>query len=406
MSDKRKLMLISPMLHQGGFERVCITTARLLEPYFDITIVIFDSANIAYNVDGLNIIDIQMGVQKGKVKKLLNIARRSRKVKSLKKELKPDIAYSFGPTANMVNAFSKTGKEKVWLGLRNYTDVEESVKIKLFTKLADLIICCSKEIEKELKVKFKFNKTAVLYNLYDVEKIREEAGQKEPELPWEETDEEGRRLRYLVSMGRDDDMKGFWHMVKVFFLVHKKIPESRLILMGAGSFAYYRKLADELGITDAIYFAGMQKEPYKYLKKGEVYLLTSQNEGFPNALVEGMSLGLAPVSVNCMTGPAEILVEGGETLELKEVFLRKTVNKELPVIYGEYGILIPAMDMERNLDASYISEEEKNMADIVIDLMEDEGKLAGYQEAAAGRAQIFTYENYVEQFLKLAKTCD
>ena len=57
-------MLISPMLHQGGFERVCITTARLMEPYFDVTIVIFNSANIAYDVKGLHIIDIQMGVKR------------------------------------------------------------------------------------------------------------------------------------------------------------------------------------------------------------------------------------------------------------------------------------------------------------------------------------------------------
>ncbi len=46
MEKKRKLMLISPMLHQGGFERVCITTARLLEPYFNIRVVLFDSSNI------------------------------------------------------------------------------------------------------------------------------------------------------------------------------------------------------------------------------------------------------------------------------------------------------------------------------------------------------------------------
>ena len=50
MEKKRKLMLISPMLHQGGFERVCITTARLLEPYFNITVVIFDSSNICYDI--------------------------------------------------------------------------------------------------------------------------------------------------------------------------------------------------------------------------------------------------------------------------------------------------------------------------------------------------------------------
>lgn len=395
MSEKRKLMLISPMLHQGGFERVCITTARLMEPYFDVTIVIFNSANIAYNVEGLRIIDLQLGVKKGKLKKILNIVKRSRKLRRLKKEMKPDIAYSFGPTANMVNAFSRTGREKVWLGLRNYTDVEETVKIRLFVKLADLIICCSKEIEKKLKEDFHFTKTATLYNLYDVESIRRVAAQKEPALPWKEA--EGERLRYLVSMGRDDDMKGFWHMVKVFSLVHEKIPAARLILMGAGSFDHYKKLAKELHVEDAVCFAGMQKEPYHYLKKGEIYLLTSQNEGFPNALVEGMSLGLAPVSVNCMTGPAEILLEDGDV----SAFARQEAAGEVPVIYGEYGILVPVMEFERDLDPSHITQEERNMADIVVGLLQDEKKLKSYQEAAVKRAQIFTYENYVERFLEL-----
>lgn len=402
MSEKRKLMLISPMLHQGGFERVCITTARLLEPYFEVTIVIFDSANIAYDVEGLHIIDINMGVKKGKIRKLLNIMRRSIKVRKLKKEIKPDIAYSFGPTANLVNAFSRTGKEKVWLGLRNYTDVEETSKIKLFVRLADLIICCSKDIEKELKNKFGFNKSAVLYNLYDVKKIREEADFKEPELPFGETDEAGRNLRYLVSMGRDDDMKGFWHMIKIFFLVHQKIPESRLILMGAGSFDKYKKLAENLKINDAIYFAGMQREPYKYLKKGEVYLLTSENEGFPNALVEGMCLSLAPVCTNCKTGPAEILVKNGDTTSLDEQFERLKGVGDKCVIYGDYGILVPVMNKERDLDPLHISEEEKVMADAVSELMTDQERLDRYRKAAADRAGCFTYENYVEQFLKLA----
>lgn len=391
---KKKLMLISPMLHQGGFERVCITTARLMEPYFDVTIVIFNSANIAYDVEGLHIIDIQMGVKKGTLQKIWNIVRRSAKVRQLKKQMKPDIAYSFGPTANMVNAFSKTGKEKVWLGLRNYTDVEERLKIKLFTRRADLMVCCSQTIEKVLEEQFHFHKTATLYNLYDVKAIQEKAKQQEPELPWGEKDEKGRKIRCMISMGRDDDMKGFWHMLKVFSLVHEKMPQVRLILMGAGSFDYYRKLAEDLNITDAIYFAGMQREPYQYLKKGEIYLLTSLNEGFPNALVEGMSLGLAAVSTNCMTGPAEILLEDGNA---------SLLEKQETVIYGEYGILVPVMSKERDLDAGHILAEERNMADIVLGLLEDDQKLEAYQNAAMGRAQCFTYEKYVEKFLKLAE---
>lgn len=408
--SKRKLMLISPMLHQGGFERVCVTTARLLQPYFDVTIVIFDSANIAYDVEGLSIIDIQMGVRKGKLQKILNIIRRSRKVRKLKKEMQPEIAYSFGPTANMVNAFSKTGKEKVWLGLRNYTDVEEETKMRLLVKKADLIVCCSRDIEKSVKIKYKFNNTVVLYNLYDADTIRKEAAASDPPLPFtEEMKEAGSlqqgagQLRYLVSMGRDDPMKGFWHLIKAFKLVHDQIPEARLILMGAGTFQKYKTLAEQLKITDVIYFAGMRRDPYAFLKYGEVYLLTSANEGFPNALVEAMTLSLAPVSTNCLTGPAEILVRNGDTASLNDQFAEKQKEKETPVIYGDYGIVVPEMQKEENLDPADITEEERNLADTVIGLLQDERLLQSYRQAAARRAGDFTYEKYLEQFLKLAE---
>ena len=408
--SKRKLMLISPMLHQGGFERVCVTTARLLQTYFDVTIVIFDSANIAYDVEGLSIIDIQMGVRKGKLQKILNIIRRSRKVRKLKKEMQPEIAYSFGPTANMVNAFSRTGKEKVWLGLRNYTDVEEETKMRLLVKKADLIVCCSKDIEKSIKTKYKFNNTAVLYNLYDADTIRKEAAASDPPLPFaEELKEAGRlqqepgQLRYLVSMGRDDPMKGFWHMIKAFKLVHDQIPEARLILMGAGTFQKYKTLAEQLEITDAIYFAGMRRDPYALLKYGEVYLLTSANEGFPNALVEAMTLSLAPVSTNCLTGPAEILIRNGDTVSLNDQFAEKQKEKETHVIYGDYGIVVPEMQKEENLDPADITEEERNLADTVIGLLQNERLLQSYRQAAARRAGDFTYEKYLEQFLKLAE---
>lgn len=408
--SKRKLMLISPMLHQGGFERVCVTTARLLQPYFDVTIVIFDSANIAYDVEGLSIIDIQMGVRKGKLQKILNIIRRSRKVRKLKKEMQPEIAYSFGPTANMVNAFSRTGKEKVWLGLRNYTDVEEETKMRLLVKKADLIVCCSRDIEKSVKIKYKFNNTAVLYNLYDADTIRKEAAASDPPLPFSEElkevgslQQEPGQLRYLVSMGRDDPMKGFWHMIKAFKLVHDQIPEARLILMGAGTFQKYKTLAEQLKITDAIYFAGMRRDPYALLKYGEVYLLTSANEGFPNALVEAMTLSLAPVSTNCLTGPAEILVRNGDTASLNDQFTEKQKEKETPVIYGDYGIVVPEMQKEENLDPADITEEERNLADTVIRLLQDEKLLQSYRQTAARRAGDFTYEKYLEQFLKLAE---
>lgn len=393
---KKKLMLISPMLHQGGFERVCVTTARLLAPYFDVTIVIFDSTNIAYDVTGLHIIDIKMGVKKGKWRKLMQLIKRSRRVRQLKARMQPDIAYSFGPTANMVNALSKVRGTKTWLGLRNYTDIEETVQIRWFIRRADLMVCCSKVIEEVLKKKFGFHNTVTLYNLYDVDTIRAQAAEGEPKLPWPEA--EG---KYLISMGRDDDQKGFWHMLKIFACVHRQRPEARLIILGAGTFVQYKKLAAGLGIADAVYFAGMRKDPYCYLKKASIYLLTSLNEGFPNALVEGMALGLAAVAADCMTGPREILLADCQQDNMAAG--KQSIDQRDGVIWGEYGVLLPAMSGVKNLNGDEISQEEEIFAQAVIQLLQDEDLLQQYQQAALKRAGNFTYESYIEQFLQLAK---
>ncbi len=383
---KDKLMLIVPMLHQGGFERVCVTTARLLEPYFDITIVIFDSADIDYDVEGLNIIDLQLGVQKGTIRKLLTMLRRSIKLRSIKKQLQPKVAYSLGLTANLVNALSKTKETKVWLGLRSYGDLEETSKMKLFVKKADLIICCSKVIEEQLRTNFHTDQTTTLYNPYDIVQMKETSLNHEPDFPWDCS-----QVRCLISMGREDDVKGFWHMLKVFHEVHQKLQDTRLAILGAGDFREYRKLAEELGISEQVYFAGMQKEPYCYLRKSAVYLLTSSVEGFPNALVEGMALGLPAVSTDCLTGPREILLEGCNASD-------STQQKQ--IMWGDYGILVPVMDANKDLSTE-ITASESDMAQVVITLLTDEEQFRQYQQAAQNRADYFGYENYVQQFIKL-----
>ena len=140
------------MLHQGGFERVCVATARLLEPFYEVYIVIFSSRDIAYDIRGLRVIDLHMGAEDGKLRKIRNVFRRSRKVSSLKKELGVDIAYSFGPTANLVNVFSRSSG-KTWCGVRSYMDMGNPRLLKLFCSRSDKIVCCSRVIEEEIREK-------------------------------------------------------------------------------------------------------------------------------------------------------------------------------------------------------------------------------------------------------------
>ncbi len=367
MDRKKRIMLIVPMLHQGGFERVCVATARLLEPYYDVYIVIFDSRDIAYDIRGLKVTDLHMGVKDSVAGKALNLVRRCLAVRRLKRKWKIDIAYSFGPTANMVNVFSGSCA-KIWVGIRSYMDMENERKIRLFTRRADKVLCCSKRIEEEIEEKYHCSKAATLYNPLDVAELRARAGEEEPELPWES------RGHILVSMGREDDVKGFWHLIKAYAWMQKNVPDAKLLIIGEGGFDEYRMLAEGLGVGDGVYFTGMKKNPFPYLKTACLYVLTSYHEGFPNALIEAMALGIPVIATDCLTGPREILRVNGE----------------------EYGILTANMSPEKNMDAALITEEERLLADEMERMLKEEEYHEKYSRAAVKRAYDFSNEFYTE----------
>lgn len=390
-SVKPKLFLISPMLHQGGFERVCITTARLLEDVFDVSIVIFSDANIAYDITGLNIVNLDVPTKKGRINKAVNVLKRISALKKLIAKEDPTVVYSFGPTASLVNVLTKK-KARTWVGLRNYTDLNFTSQMQLFVKRADAIICCSKEIEATVRSKYSFDNAYTLYNLYDVEKIKEDSEGELIEWPFGED-----KRHTIVAMGRDDNQKCYWHMIKAFKLAHDKVNEARLVILGAGSFDKYKEMANALVLSDSIYFAGMRKDPYKFLKRSGIYLMTSYNEGFPNALVEGMSLGLATISTNCLTGPAEILLSADDmTVERADELIEASGS----YLKADYGILIPLMGNNRDLDISNMFEE-VICADALVELLKDDALYAEYGDRAKARAKDFTYDAYKKTFLDI-----
>ena len=383
MDTKKKMLLIVPMLHQGGFERVCVLTARLLQPYFDITIIVFDLKDLAYGIEGLNVINIDMGVRNGEIAKILNIFKRSMAVKKIKRELQADIAYSFGPTANLVNVFS--GKQaKVWCGIRSAMDLDNPKMLRLFSKRSDLVICCSKIIEQHMKEHFNCKAVVTLYNPYDIETIQSSAKEQVSDMPWDDTD------NLIISMVREDDVKGFWHLIKSFSIVQREIPNAKLMIIGEGEFTEYRKLCQELNIEQQVFFTGVKMNPFSYLVKGSLYVLTSLQEGFPNALVEAMVLGVPVIATNCISGPAEILLDDFTTSNSKEI------------MNTEYGILIPVLSSDKNLDATDISKEEQQLASQIIDLLSDNERMQQLEQAGFRRSQIFSKESYIEQFRQLS----
>jgi glycosyltransferase involved in cell wall biosynthesis len=91
----------------------------------------------------------------------------------------------------------------------------------------------------------------------------------------------------------------------------------------------------ELGLDEKVYFIGQTKDVDKYLIEHDCFVLSSFTEGFPNVLLEAMSIGLPCISTNCLSGPMELLHDNLEVEIPKNGFFK-----------AEYGILVNNNDVE------------------------------------------------------------
>ena len=66
------------------------------------------------------------------------------------------------------------------------------------------------------------------------------------------------------------------------------------------------KLIKQLNLQDCVHLMGVKNNSYKYMYNAKIFVLSSLYEGFPNVLVEAMTVGLPIVSVDCKSGPREL----------------------------------------------------------------------------------------------------
>ncbi len=317
----------------------------------------------------------------------------------LKKRLRIDCTISFLTPANSLNTEAASRCPAI-ISIRScmqgeYAPAEARHPVKRAAlsrscKQADRIVSISKEAVQGLAEEFGAvaGKISVIYNPCNPARIRRLAG---------ETPEDERLLKQMedskfvfVSSGRIAPKKGQWHLLHAFRLVLDRHPEARLVLFGktddAGIEELLKETIRELQLEGQVTLAGFHSNPFPYLAKGDAFILTSFNEGFPNAVLEAMALGLPVISTDCSSGPREILAPGTDCMN-------KTKKPDL----AEYGILTPECSGNQEIRRPP-EENEVLLAEAMLRLLEDPDTRRHYSKKSLERSEQFPEEEFLRQW--------
>lgn len=114
----------------------------------------------------------------------------------------------------------------------------------------------------------------------------------------------------ILGVGRLSRAKDFPTLLRAFAELRTK-RKCRLVILGEGKERHrLEQLATELGIREDMDLPGYAANPFAYMRRASLFVLSSAWEGSPNVLIQALALGLPVVATDCRSGPRHILSDG------------------------------------------------------------------------------------------------
>ena len=149
---KKKIAFILQDLTGGGAERTVSNLSFKLSEYYDFYIIVFDGKNVSYPHNA-TILNVDAPAKDGFLNKVVNVFKRTKRVKEFKKQYQFDIVVGFMFSACIVNVLSKS-KEKIVSSARNFmsaygTSYSQIKKEQFIAKRSDAIVAISEMVRRD-----------------------------------------------------------------------------------------------------------------------------------------------------------------------------------------------------------------------------------------------------------------
>ncbi|WP_295231686.1 glycosyltransferase [uncultured Chryseobacterium sp.] len=368
MSSKKEIFIFTMSMGSGGAERVISLLLPLLIKDYRVTLFLVIN-NIHYQIPSE--VEVHVASSKknlGTLERIIMLPEIVTSYKRLLQNKKPWVSMSFLLQPNLINGMLKSDfpDTKFILSERCYPSMEYKssrlkyglykILIKKYYNLADLVFSNSKEINNDLFRNFEVtNQMKVLYNPVNV-------------MPSNNYSLSNEKFR-IITVGRLIPVKNQVLIPEAIQLLENK---NSIFLEIVGEGHLRGKLEFYKGKIN-INLIGNSNNVTKYLANSDCFILSSNSEGFPNALLEAMAMGLPVISTNCKSGPLELL-NNGESIQISQGSFAE----------AKFGILVNVDDII-------------GMAKAISFLHENSDKRKQYSKLSFERSHDFSLETIYKQ---------
>lgn len=382
------IALLVPSIQGGGMERV----AAQMSTFFSnaghmvyIVVGIFDKRK-AYTHAGKVVVE---PLKFGRIDQPLNeeipiILHNIYYVTRVKREYRIDITISFAPEMNIVNMCSGIRDKKV-LTIHNCLSERRELKGLCYNHMiykiynhAYKVVTVSKWCKEDMIYNYdiKRNKIKVIYNPVEANKPPESFSKRE---------------NIVLIVGRLQDIKQQWHIIRAFKKVLEEVKNAKLIIAGSGeNKKYLEQLCIHSGISDRVFFEGFVREINKLYQQAKCVVFSSASESFSCAAVEAMANGVPVVTADCPGGIREVITGNGRC-DYK--ISRITITKG--------GIITPRLDGIKRWADRPVTKAESDLADAIIYLLKNETKRLEIANRCLQISELFSMDIVKNEWLKL-----
>jgi glycosyltransferase involved in cell wall biosynthesis len=313
----KKLLFFIPSLGQGGAEKVLVNLVNNMDSSkFDITVqtLFAGGVNEQFLKSNIKYKSCYKRTFRGNSKYFCLYSPKTLYNRFIKEHYDIIVSYLEGPTARIVSGCTdKNTKLVSWIHCKMDTEESASVGFKNFNEAKECYnkfhktVCVSQWVKDYFVKTFNFNKPIeVLYNTIETDVILEKSAEAVEDITFSD------KYFNICSVGKLTKVKGFERLAKI----HKRLLgegiNNRLYILGIGEEKEnLKKYIEDNSLENTLILLGYKTNPYKYVKKCDLYVCSSYSEGFSTSVTESLIVGTPVVTTLC-SGMTELLGENNE----------------------------------------------------------------------------------------------